>query len=59
MTERKPSSVADGLTTVYFIVLSVWCFLNGYVVEWLIGMPVGISAYAIARWVWNTMERGK
>lgn len=59
MSERKPSSTADALTTAYFIVLSVWLFMNGYALMWLIGMPLGIGAYLAVRSVYNSMERRK
>lgn len=59
MSERKPSSTADALTTAYLIVLSVWLFMNGYALMWLVGMPLGIGAYLIVRSVFNSMERRK
>lgn len=47
MSERKGPSTADALTTVYCIVLTVWCFLNGYALQWLIGVPLGAGAYLV------------
>ena len=58
MSEHK-GSVADGLTTVYFIVLSVWAFWNGYALSWLVGVPLGVGAYLVVRSVYNSMERRK
>lgn len=59
MSERRPSGIADALSTVWFIVLSVWCFMNGYTLWWLVGVPLGIGTYLVTRWVYNSMERGK
>lgn len=59
MSEHKPSNLADAMTTVYLIVLSVWMFLNGYALAWLIGMPLSIGAYLVIRRVFNSMEKDK
>lgn len=59
MSGRKPSSTADALTVAYCIILTVWCFLNGYALQWLIGVPLGTGAYLVVRSIFNSMKRRK
>lgn len=58
MSERK-GSVPGGLALVYCIVLTVWLFMNGYALQWLIGVPLGAGAYLVVRRVRNSMGREK
>ncbi|HEX5705634.1 MAG TPA: hypothetical protein VFX97_20715 [Pyrinomonadaceae bacterium] len=59
MSERKPSSTVDALTTAYCIVLTAWCFLNGYALQWLIGVPLGSVAYLVGRRVRHSKRKEK
>lgn len=59
MSDQQPGSVANALGTVWFIVLSVWCFTGGYMVSWLAGVAAGLVGWFIARAVLQRKERGK
>lgn len=58
MSDRK-GSVADALTTVWFIVFSVWMFTQGYTVSWLVGVASGLVGWPLVRRVLQRKEREK
>lgn len=59
MNEKQPS-VVGAMSTVWFVVLSVWCFVEGYTPLWLAGVAAGIFSATVTRAVLARLkERGK